>query len=65
MASDLTATPKIRSRKDGAAVPLDDFDRGLLNTMQGSFPIEPRPYAAVAEGARGARGAGPHARRRS
>jgi DNA-binding Lrp family transcriptional regulator len=48
MASDLTATPKIRSRKGGAAVPLDDFDRRLLNAMQGSFPIEPRPYAAVA-----------------
>jgi siroheme decarboxylase len=49
MASDLTATPKIRSRKGGSAVPLDDFDRGLLNTMQGAFPIEPRPYAAVAK----------------
>jgi siroheme decarboxylase len=48
MASDLTATPKIRSRKGGAAVPLDDFDRRLLNAMQGAFPIEPRPYAAVA-----------------
>ena len=48
MASDLTATPKIRSRKGGAAVPLDEFDRRLLNAMQGSFPIEPRPYAAVA-----------------
>jgi siroheme decarboxylase len=48
MASDLTATPKIRSRKGGSAVPLDDFDRRLLNAMQGSFPIEPRPYAAVA-----------------
>jgi DNA-binding Lrp family transcriptional regulator len=48
MASDLTATPKIRSRKGGSAVPLDDFDRSLLNAMQGSFPIEPRPYAAVA-----------------
>src|SRR5919198_1097463 len=50
MASDLTATPKIRSRKGGAAVPLDDFDRRLLNAMQGSFPIVPRPYAAVATG---------------
>jgi siroheme decarboxylase len=48
MASDVTATPKIRSRKGGAAVPLDDFDRRLLNAMQGAFPIEPRPYAAVA-----------------
>ena len=42
------ATPKIRSRKHGAAVPLDDLDRRLLNAMQGAFPIEPRPYAAVA-----------------
>jgi siroheme decarboxylase len=48
MASDVTATPKIRSRKGGSAVPLDDFDRRLLNAMQGGFPIEPRPYAAVA-----------------
>ncbi|HYF25142.1 MAG TPA: Lrp/AsnC family transcriptional regulator [Baekduia sp.] len=43
-----TATPKVRSRKDGSAVPLDDFDRRLLNVMQGGFPIEPRPYATVA-----------------
>ena len=38
-----------RSRKDGAAVALDDLDRKLLNLMQGSFPIEPRPYLRVAE----------------
>jgi DNA-binding Lrp family transcriptional regulator len=44
-------TPKIRSRKDGAAVPLDDVDRRLLNLMQGSFPIVPRPYAEVATAA--------------
>jgi siroheme decarboxylase len=42
------ATPKIRSRKDGAAVPLDDVDRKLLNLMQGSFPIAPAPYRHVA-----------------
>jgi DNA-binding Lrp family transcriptional regulator len=41
-------TPKIRSRKDGAAVPLDEFDKKLLDTMQGSFRIVPRPYAEVA-----------------
>jgi DNA-binding Lrp family transcriptional regulator len=41
-------TPKIRSRKDGAAVPLDEFDKRLLNQMQGAFPIVPRPYAEVA-----------------
>jgi DNA-binding Lrp family transcriptional regulator len=39
---------KARSRKDGAAVPLTDHDKRLLNLMQGSFPLEPRPYAAVA-----------------
>jgi siroheme decarboxylase len=39
---------KVRSRKDGAAVALTDDDRRLLNLMQGRFPIEPRPYAAVA-----------------
>ena len=39
---------KARSRKDGSAVPLDDLDRRVLNLMQGSFPLEPRPYAAVA-----------------
>jgi DNA-binding Lrp family transcriptional regulator len=43
------AVPKIRSRKDGAAVPLDDVDRKLLNLMQGSFPIATRPYRHVAE----------------
>ncbi|HEV3046705.1 MAG TPA: AsnC family transcriptional regulator [Solirubrobacteraceae bacterium] len=45
----VTAPPKIRSRKDGAAIPLDETDRRLLNLMQGSFPIQPRPYRAVAE----------------
>jgi DNA-binding Lrp family transcriptional regulator len=45
------ATPKTRSRKDGAAAPLDDLDRRLLNLMQGSFPLDPRPYAAVARAA--------------
>jgi DNA-binding Lrp family transcriptional regulator len=48
VASDVTAVPKIRSRKGGAAVAMDDLDRKLLNLMQGSFPLEPKPYAAVA-----------------
>jgi DNA-binding Lrp family transcriptional regulator len=48
VASRMTATPKTRSRKDGSAVPLDDFDKRLLNEMQGSFPIVERPYAEVA-----------------
>jgi DNA-binding Lrp family transcriptional regulator len=40
---------KVRSRRDGAAVPLDDLDRRLLNLLQGSFPLAERPFAAVAE----------------
>jgi siroheme decarboxylase len=44
-----TATPKLRSRAHGAAIPLDELDKRLLNLMQGRFPIEPRPYARVAE----------------
>jgi DNA-binding Lrp family transcriptional regulator len=43
------AIPKLRERKHGAAIPLDERDRRLLNLMQGSFPIDPRPYARVAE----------------
>jgi siroheme decarboxylase len=49
VASDVTPVPKIRSRKEGAAVPLSDLDRKLLNLMQGSFPLDPRPFACVAE----------------
>jgi DNA-binding Lrp family transcriptional regulator len=41
--------PKSRSRKDGSAIPLDQLDRKLLNLMQGSFPLDERPYAAVAQ----------------
>ena len=40
--------PKLRSRKHGAATPLDDLDKRLLNLMQGSFPIARRPYQHVA-----------------
>jgi siroheme decarboxylase len=42
------ARPKTRSRSDGAAVALDELDRKLLNLLQGSFPIAPRPYRHVA-----------------
>jgi siroheme decarboxylase len=41
--------PKLRSRKHGAAIPLDELDKRLLNLMQGSFPIARRPYAHVAD----------------
>ena len=43
------ATPKLRSRTYGAAIPLEDIDRRLLNLMQGSFPLQPRPFLRVAE----------------
>ncbi len=40
--------PKLRTRKHGAVIPLDELDKRLLNLMQGSFPIASRPYAHVA-----------------
>jgi siroheme decarboxylase len=40
--------PKLRSRKHGAAIPLDELDKRLLNLMQGAFPIARRPYQHVA-----------------
>jgi siroheme decarboxylase len=42
------ARAKIRSRRGGSAVPLDETDKHLLNLMQGSFPLDPRPFARVA-----------------
>ena len=40
--------PKLRSREHGAAIPLDDADKRLLNVMQGSFPVARRPYQHAA-----------------
>jgi len=42
------AVAKVRSRKDGSAVPLDELDKRLLNLLQGSFPLAERPFAEVA-----------------
>jgi DNA-binding Lrp family transcriptional regulator len=42
------ASIKARSRRDGAAIPLDEADKKLLNLMQGSFALDPRPYRHVA-----------------
>jgi siroheme decarboxylase len=39
---------KVRSRSGGAAVPLDESDKKLLNLLQGSFPLDPHPFAGVA-----------------
>jgi DNA-binding Lrp family transcriptional regulator len=39
----------VRARREGAAVPLDETDKRLLNALQGRFPLEPRPYAGIAD----------------
>jgi DNA-binding Lrp family transcriptional regulator len=44
----VAAVAKTRSRRGGAAVPLDETDKRLLNLLQGSFPLAERPYAEVA-----------------
>ena len=40
--------PSCVHASEGAAIALDDLDKRLLNLMQGSFPIAPRPYQHVA-----------------
>ena len=42
------ARPKLRSRKGGAAVPLDEDDRRLMNLLQSRFALEPEPYGLIA-----------------
>ena len=49
MAGAVGARPKLRSRKYGAAIPLDELDKSVMNLLQGKFPLERRPYARVAE----------------
>jgi DNA-binding Lrp family transcriptional regulator len=45
------ARPKVRSRAGGAAVPLDETDKRLMNLLQSSFPLEREPFAAIADDA--------------
>jgi DNA-binding Lrp family transcriptional regulator len=42
------AQPKVRSRKDGAAIALDDTDKRLMNLLQSNFPLDPQPYRVLA-----------------
>ena len=42
------AQPKVRSRKEGAAIPLDETDKRLMNLLQSRFPLAPEPYARLA-----------------
>ena len=39
---------KARSRRDGAAIPLDEADKRLMNLLQSSFPLDPEPFALIA-----------------
>jgi DNA-binding Lrp family transcriptional regulator len=43
-----TVKPKLRSREGGAAVPLDDADKRLMNLLQSSYPLEPEPFDLIA-----------------
>ncbi len=48
MASVKVPQSKARSRKGGAAIPLDEIDKRLMNLLQSSFPLDPEPFALVA-----------------
>jgi siroheme decarboxylase len=43
-----SARPKVRSRADGAAIPLDETDKRLMNLLQSSFPLAAEPFRRVA-----------------
>src|SRR4051794_32599391 len=40
--------PKVRSRAGGAAIPLDDRDKRLMNVLQSNFPLQPEPWPDIA-----------------
>jgi DNA-binding Lrp family transcriptional regulator len=48
LASVKTPQSKARSRRDGAAIPLDETDKRLMNLLQSSFPLDPEPFALLA-----------------
>jgi siroheme decarboxylase len=43
-----TAKPKLRSRAGGAAIPLDDTDKHLMNLLQSRFPLQAEPFDLIA-----------------
>jgi DNA-binding Lrp family transcriptional regulator len=42
------AKPKLRSRKGGAAIALDELDKRLMNLLQSRFPLDREPFALIA-----------------
>ncbi|HET7416740.1 MAG TPA: Lrp/AsnC family transcriptional regulator [Solirubrobacterales bacterium] len=51
MASVKVPQSKARSRKGGSAIPLDETDKRLMNLLQSNFPLDPEPFALVADAA--------------
>jgi siroheme decarboxylase len=47
--STATVRPKVRSRAGGAAIPLDDVDKRLMNLLQSRFALDPRPFDLIAQ----------------
>jgi DNA-binding Lrp family transcriptional regulator len=43
--------PKLRTRAGGAAIPIDEHDKRLMNVLQSHFPLEPEPWPAIAAAA--------------
>jgi siroheme decarboxylase len=48
LATEAVGKPKVRSRRGGAAVPLDSTDRRLMNLLQSSFPLQRQPFELIA-----------------